>query len=89
MRTEASSSPAAAQQIELRPGEGAGETGDLDVSTDMLILGEGAPTTVIDGGSIDRVLDVRQPDLNFCNSFVHITSGYSAGILLVIEARYH
>ena len=33
---------------------------------------------------IDRVLDVRQPDLNFCNSFVHIKSCYSAGILLVI-----
>ena len=38
---------------------------------------------------IDRVLDVRQPDLNFCNSFVHITSCYSAGIVLVIFVAAH
>ena len=33
-------------------------SGDLDLSGDLTLQGEGAARTVIDGGSIDRVLDV-------------------------------
>jgi len=54
--------------IVLRPGDhllalaGAGEdealTGDLDVTQDLVVLGAGAKRTILDGGGIDRVLDV-------------------------------
>ena len=42
---------------------GAGEdfsaTGDLDITSDVMILGAGADRTFLDGGGTDRVLDVR------------------------------
>jgi CSLREA domain-containing protein len=41
--------------------EDLGATGDLDVTDDLLILGPGPNETVIDGGGIDRVLDVHAP----------------------------
>jgi CSLREA domain-containing protein len=40
-------------------GEEAAHTGDLDATGDLVVLGAGATRTVIDGGGIDRVLDVR------------------------------
>src|SRR6202035_4352614 len=39
-------------------GEDAAATGDLDVTGDLSILGAGAASTVLDGGLLDRVLDV-------------------------------
>src|SRR2546428_2694136 len=39
--------------------EDAGATGDLDVSRDVTIRGDSAETTIIDGGGLDRILDVR------------------------------
>ena len=39
--------------------EDASATGDLDVTSDLDLLGAGATTTIIDGASADRVLDVR------------------------------
>jgi CSLREA domain-containing protein len=39
-------------------GEDASLDGDLDVAEDLVILGAGAETTVLDGGGIDRVLHV-------------------------------
>jgi CSLREA domain-containing protein len=39
-------------------GEDAAATGDLDVLSDITILGAGAASTIIDGGGIDRVFDV-------------------------------
>lgn len=39
-------------------GEDRAATGDLDVIDDLTITGAGAATTLIDGNSIDRVLDV-------------------------------
>jgi hypothetical protein len=39
--------------------ENANATGDLDVSGDLTIIGEGAAVTTIDGAGLDRVLDVR------------------------------
>jgi len=39
-------------------GEDQSATGDLDVTDGLLVLGAGAERTVLDGGGIDRVLDV-------------------------------
>jgi CSLREA domain-containing protein len=38
--------------------EDSGSTGDLDVSDGLILLGQGAPVTILDGGGIDRVLQV-------------------------------
>ena len=38
--------------------EDLGHTGDLDVTGDLVILGAGAERTTVDGGGLDRVLDV-------------------------------
>lgn len=40
-------------------GEDANATGDLDISADLTINGAGHTSTIIDGGGIDRVLEVR------------------------------
>jgi CSLREA domain-containing protein len=47
--------------------EDSNATGDLDVSGHLVILGQGADRTVIDGGGIDRVLDA-----GFVNSRLEI-----------------
>ncbi|HEX5714728.1 MAG TPA: CSLREA domain-containing protein [Thermoanaerobaculia bacterium] len=39
--------------------EDLGQIGDLDVTRPLVILGAGADRTTIDGGGLDRVLDVR------------------------------
>jgi hypothetical protein len=36
--------------------------GDLDVTGDLRIVGAGAATTIVDGGAIDRVFHVRDPN---------------------------
>ena len=36
-----------------------GVTGDLDITDDLTISGAGAAITVIDGGALDRVIDVH------------------------------
>lgn len=41
-------------------GEGAAHTGDLDVTGSLVVLGAGARRTTLDGGGIDRVLDVLE-----------------------------
>ena len=40
-------------------GEDVAITGDLDVETNLVILGAGADRTVLDGGGVDRVLQAR------------------------------
>src|ERR1700757_1679811 len=40
-------------------GEDAAATGDLDLTDDVTISGAGAGSTIIDGGGLDRVFDVR------------------------------
>ena len=40
-------------------GENAAATGDLDITDDLIITGNGVGTTVIDGGGNDRVFEVR------------------------------
>src|SRR6266704_5458625 len=36
-------------------------SGDLDISENLAIVGAGARTTIIDGNRIDRLFDVRNP----------------------------
>lgn len=45
-------------------GENGGHGGDLDVAGHVVILGAGARKTIVDGGGIDRVLDVRSGSLD-------------------------
>jgi CSLREA domain-containing protein len=40
-------------------GEDLSHTGDLDITGNVVVLGAGATRTVVDGGGIDRVLEVR------------------------------
>jgi hypothetical protein len=42
-------------------GEDASATGDLDVADDLNIAGEGQEATVVSGGGLDRVIDIRAP----------------------------
>lgn len=51
--------PAGLFQLTLTgPGEEAAATGDLDINSDLTITGAGATSTIIDGGGIDRALDI-------------------------------
>jgi len=51
--------PAGLFQLALTgPGEEAAATGDLDITSDLTITGAGATSTIIDGGGLDRVLDI-------------------------------
>ena len=43
-------------------GENGGQTGDLDVTQPLTIIGNGADKTIIDGGGIDRVLHGDQAE---------------------------
>ena len=50
------------------PGEDAGLTGDLDVTSELVLIGAGAGATIIDGGSLewpdaDRVIHVHPGQL--------------------------
>ena len=61
-------------------GEDSNATGDLDISDDLTINGQGATSTIIDGGTIDRVLDVS-PGVAATFAGVTITGGDSgAGV---------
>lgn len=40
-------------------GEDASRSGDLDVADDLALIGAGESSTIIDGGALDRVLDLR------------------------------
>jgi len=39
--------------------EDVAETGDLDIYGELTVVGDGAATTIVDGGALDRVFDVR------------------------------
>ena len=39
-------------------GDNVAATGDLDITDDLTLTGDGAATTIIDGGTLDRVLDI-------------------------------
>ena len=61
--------------------EDAAATGDLDIRDDLTLTGVGADTTVIDGGSLDRLFDIRSGDVTI--SGVTVQNGladYGGGI---------
>jgi CSLREA domain-containing protein len=41
--------------------EDLGATGDLDITGDLTLIGSGPQRTILDGGGIDRVLDIHSP----------------------------
>jgi CSLREA domain-containing protein len=42
--------------------ENANQTGDLDIDSDLSIVGQGMDKTIIDGGYLDRVIDIPSED---------------------------
>ncbi len=61
-------------------GEDANATGDLDITANLTINGAGAASTIIDGGGIDRVLEVR-PGATAQINGATIRNGNRSGIL--------
>ena len=55
--------------------ENASATGDLDISDDLIISGEGANLTIIDGAQIDRVFHIT-PTANITLSGITIQNGF-------------
>ena len=58
--------------------ENASATGDLDITDDLTITGAGAQDTIIDGGAIDGVLDVRSGATVFISG-VTLRNGNGSG----------
>ncbi len=48
-------------------GEDAANTGDLDITDDVIINGNAAAATIIDGNSLDRVFDILGADVTMTN----------------------
>ena len=66
-------------RLSLGPaGDDAAANGDLDITCDLTITGAGAGLTIINGGGLDRVFDVRSSG-NLTISNVTIQGGDSAG----------
>jgi predicted outer membrane repeat protein len=59
--------------------ENAAATGDLDISEDVTIIGAGSASTIIDGGGLDRVFDVRFGVTNATMSGLTIRNGLING----------
>ncbi len=51
--------PPGTYTLSLAGAEDQGATGDLDIRGDLTIVGSGADDTIVDGGDLDRVFDVR------------------------------
>ena len=56
-------------------GEDASATGDLDITGDLTIFGTDASNTIIDGGGIDRVIDISASSAQVKMSNVTIRNG--------------
>ncbi|MDH3328513.1 MAG: hypothetical protein OEM01_04710 [Desulfobulbaceae bacterium] len=60
--------------------DGAGEdisaTGDLDIIDSLVIVGAGPENTFIDGGGLDRVLDIIESNITVTISGITITNGF-------------
>ena len=62
----------------LGPGEDTAATGDLDISDDASIQGDGAAATIIDGGGVDTIFHILEgADVDIAN--VTIQNGNGAG----------
>ena len=67
-------------------GEQLADTGDLDISDTVTIVGNGTNSTIIDGGALDRVFDVNVSgievtlsDLTIQNGLVDPVDGFAVG----------
>lgn len=75
-------------------GENAGATGDLDITDGLILSGAGASTTIIDGGALDRVLDIangvaaRISGVTLRNGLVNGSGGgiYNLGTLTLSDS---
>jgi len=55
--------------------EDAAATGDLDIRSSITIQGNGARSTIIDGGGIDRVFEIAASDITVCFNDLTIRGG--------------
>jgi CSLREA domain-containing protein len=65
-------------------GENAAATGDFDITDDLVIWGNGAGKTFIDGNGLDRVFEVHGDEVHFRrltiqDGFVDAGAGFSSG----------
>lgn len=80
--------------LSLAGSEDAGASGDLDVLDDLVVLGDGATRTIVDGGAVDRILQipggvsVELLDLTFRNGLAPGNGGaiQNAGELTIRRA---
>jgi CSLREA domain-containing protein len=70
--------PAGTYLITRAPDGTAG--GDLDIEEDVTIAGAGAPTTVIDGNQLDRVMDIPFAGFSVTISGVTVRNGQISGV---------
>ncbi|HEY6894898.1 MAG TPA: choice-of-anchor Q domain-containing protein, partial [Rhodanobacteraceae bacterium] len=79
-------------------GEDAAATGDLDITDDLTLEGTGADSTRIDGGGLDRIIEifggasgreVALSHLTLQNGFVENTGFGSGGVGLRVDALVH
>lgn len=64
-------------------GEDEADTGDLDITDDMTIIGANAATTIVDGLTFDRVFDIL-PGATVTIQDVTIQNGDTASVIVVI-----
>ena len=67
-------------------GEDAGNTGDLDITDDVIINGNAAAATIVDGNSLDRVFDILGASATFTNLTVSGGSITSDGGGIAVDA---
>ncbi|MEE9597348.1 MAG: choice-of-anchor Q domain-containing protein, partial [Acidiferrobacterales bacterium] len=60
-------------------GEDAAATGDLDITDDLVITGNGAATTIIDGNGIDRVFEILSATATFSDITIQNGSALNGG----------
>ncbi|BFM16385.1 hypothetical protein R50073_25680 [Maricurvus nonylphenolicus] len=59
--------------------DNAGSQGDLDILQDLTINGTGATNTIINGGGIDRIFDIRNAGTDFVLNNTTLTGGSADG----------
>jgi hypothetical protein len=59
-------------------GEDSGAKGDLDITDSLIIAGAGKDRTFLDGGGLDRIFDIVEPDITVTLSGMTIINGFMA-----------
>ena len=67
-------------------GEDAAATGDLDITDDVIINGNAAAATIIDGNSLDRVFDILGADVTMTNLTIQDGDVTADGAGLALDA---